>query len=109
MHILRMQQEQEQWRVFSGLGSLQQCPEIVHCSHLQKYIQGSAGLLVSSSGLLTTDAFLICYFTGKIRLNVPSLQREQHTKENMKLLQETNKFQMAWEHSKMFTIEEGSV
>lgn len=27
----------------------------------------------------------------------------------MKLLQETNKFQMAWEHSKMFTIEEGSV
>lgn len=26
----------------------------------------------------------------------------------MKLLQETNKFQMAWEHSKMFTIQEGS-
>lgn len=26
----------------------------------------------------------------------------------MKLLQETNKFQMAWEHAKMFTMQEGS-
>lgn len=42
--------------------------------------RGSAGLLVSSSGLLTTDAFLIHYFTGKIGLDIPSLQREQHTK-----------------------------
>lgn len=38
------------------------------------------------------------------------MQREQCTKEkeNMKLFQETNKFQMAWEHSKMFTMQEGS-
>lgn len=36
------------------------------------------------------------------------MQRKQCTKENMKLLQDTNKFQMAWEHSKMFTMQDGS-
>lgn len=65
MHILRLQQDQEQWYIFSGLGSLQQCPEIVHCAIYRNTYRGSAGLLVSSSGLLTTDAFLIRYFTGK--------------------------------------------